>query len=410
MRLRAVLPPLLAAMIAGCTTAPAPAPVPAPAPRAQPLTSPGCTTATAPAPRLPGVRTAMTSVSAYPYGVVVTPDGGWAFVSGYTARYSAIMVLRLAHGGSLTPAVTAAIVVGSPLSPATGEALTPDGRYLLAASGNGAVVLSVASAASGGAHPVLGTLADPRGESSAVEVAVSPDGEFAFVSMENSAAVAVFDLRRALTKGFGPADFVGTIPVGLGPVGLAVSPGGRWLYVTSELEKNARPGPSGDGTGPLAVVSLRRAETDPASSVVATVKAGCNPVRVVTADDGSAVWVTARGSDDVLCFSASRLVTDPARALVAVVRVGEAPVGLVPVRDGTQIVVADSNRFAARGADGELTVVNASAALAGAPAVTGNIPAGQFPREMTVEPGGAVLLVTNFGSDQVQAVSVPSLP
>jgi hypothetical protein len=42
--------------------------------------------------------------------------------------------------------------------------------------------------------------------------------------------------------------------------------------------------------------------------------------------------------------------------------------------------------------------------------VTGNIQAGLFPREMTLEPGGAVLLVTNFGSYQVQAVSVPSLP
>jgi hypothetical protein len=40
----------------------------------------------------------------------------------------------------------------------------------------------------------------------AIEVAVSRDGRFAFVSLEASARVAVFDLRRALTRGFGPAD------------------------------------------------------------------------------------------------------------------------------------------------------------------------------------------------------------
>jgi DNA-binding beta-propeller fold protein YncE len=40
--------------------------------------------------------------------------------------------------------------------------------------------------------------------------------------------VAVFDLQRALTRGFGPADYVGTIPAGLAPVGLAVSPDGRF--------------------------------------------------------------------------------------------------------------------------------------------------------------------------------------
>ena len=51
--------------------------------------------------------------------------------------------------------------------------------------------------------------------------------------------------------------------------------------------------------------------------------------------------MTARASDDVLCFAAPLLVTDPSHALVAVVRVGEAPVGLTTARDGTLIVVAD---------------------------------------------------------------------
>jgi hypothetical protein len=55
-------------------------------------------------------------------------------------------------------------------------------------------------------------------------------------------------------------------------------------------------------------------------------------------------WVTARESDDVLCFAAAALRTGPARALVAVVRVGEAPVGLMLVGNGTLLVVADSNR------------------------------------------------------------------
>jgi hypothetical protein len=55
-------------------------------------------------------------------------------------------------------------------------------------------------------------------------------------------------------------------------------------------------------------------------------------------------------------------------------------------------------------------VVNAAAALAGRPAVTGRIPAGQFPREMALVPGGQRLLVTNFASRQLEAVSVPSIP
>ena len=82
---------------------------------------------------------------------------------------------------------------------------------------------------------------------------------------------------------------------------------------------------------------------------------------MITAANGTQVWVTARASDDVLCFAAARLVTDPSHALVAVVRVGEAPVGLTAVRDGTLIVVADSNRFSAQGAHADLTVINVAA-------------------------------------------------
>jgi DNA-binding beta-propeller fold protein YncE len=120
--------------------------------------------------------------------------------------------------------------------------------------------------------------------------------------------------------------------------------------------------------------------------------------------------VTARASDDLLCFSAAALPARPAEALVAVVRVGEAPVGLMLVRDGSRVVVADSNRFGAAGAHSDLGVVNVAAALAGRPAVTGRIPTGMFPREMALMPGGQRLLVSDYASNQVEAVSVPTIP
>jgi DNA-binding beta-propeller fold protein YncE len=287
-----------------------------------------------------------------------------------------------------------------------GETLTPDGRYLLAATGGGAVVVSVARAEQGRRDAVLGTMSDPGGGDGAIEVTVSPDGDFAFVTQEDSLRVAVFNLHRALTQGFGPGDLVGTIPVGVAPVGMAISPDGRSLYVTSEVMAQK---PQGN-VGTLTVVNVARAEADPGASVVATVAAGCNPVRVITSADGREVWVTARASDDLLCFSAAALRTDPGRALAAIVRVGEAPVGLMAVRNGSLVVVADSNRFGASGATSDLTVVNTAAALEGESAVAGSVPAGQFPREMALEPGGQRLLVTNYASGQLEAVSIPSIP
>jgi DNA-binding beta-propeller fold protein YncE len=371
-----------------------------------------------------------------PFGVAVTPDGRYGFVA--VAGGSMIDVLQMAKTASGRPVFVRAIpVTGEPL----GETITPDGKYLLAADGNGAVVISVARAESGASGAVLGTLAAPGGSGngpgalsrSAIEVATSRDGRYAFVTLEYDQRAVVFNLAAALSRGFGSADYVGAIPLGQAAVGLAVSPDGRWLYATSEgavpaqhpvgiRASPARSGPAlsaaqaaragiepNEPPGTLTLIDVQRAETDPAHSVVATVDAGCQPVRVITAANGTQVWVTARASDDVLCFAAARLVTDPSHALVAVVRVGEAPVGLTAVRDGTLIVVADSNRFSVSGAHADLTVINVADALDGRPALVGRIPAGLFPRDMTAAPNGTVL-VSNFSSGQVESVDTATIP
>jgi DNA-binding beta-propeller fold protein YncE len=234
----------------------------------------------------------------------------------------------------------------------------------------------------------------------------------------------VFNLDTAVAHGLGQAGYVGAIPLGGAPVGLAVSPDGRWLYATSEDAVVAQhpavlgspggcrggvPGTvPGEPPGALTVVSLRRAESDPAQSVTATVDAGYQPVRVITAADGTQVWVTARASDDVLCFSAAKLASDPARALVAIARVGSEPVGLAAVRGGTLLVVADSNRFAASGRNSGLSVVSVPAALAGRPAVVGDLTTGAFPRDMAVSPDGT-LLVSDYSAGQVQAIPTAAL-
>jgi len=400
------------------------------------LAWPGCSIATAGSADLSSVRTAMLGTGGSPFGVAVTPDGRYGFVA--AAGGSVIDVLRMAKTAAGRPVMVGSIpVAGEPL----GETITPDGKYLLAADGNGAVVISVARAESGAADAVLGTLSAPGGSGngqgalsgSAIEVATSRDGRYAFVTLEYDQRAAVFNLAAAVSRGFDGADYVGSIPLGQAAVGLAVSPDGRWLYATSEgavpaqhpagiRASPARSGPPlsaaqaaragiepNEPPGTLTVIDVQRAETDPAHSVVATVDAGCQPVRVITAANGTQVWVTARASDDVLCFAAARLVTDPSHALVAVVRVGEAPVGLTAVRDGTLIVVADSNRFSVSGAHADLTVINVADALDGRPALVGRIPAGLFPRDMTAAPNGTVL-VSDFSSGQVEAVDTATIP
>jgi DNA-binding beta-propeller fold protein YncE len=329
--------------------------------------------------------------------VVATADGRWSFVS----LTHAVEVLS---NRALVPAVGARLSVpGVP----EGEQLGRDGRYLLVADGSGALVIDVARAEHGAGDAIVGMLSSPAGRGAA-EVAISPDDRYAFVSLEISDSLAVFDLQKALTGGFGPSDFVGTVPLGIAPVGLAVSPDGRWIYATSQTRKGGTS--DGRSAGTLTAINLRWAETKPAAAVVATVPAGCSPVRVITSADGRVLWVTARGSDAVLGFSATRLRADPRHALDAQVQVGESPVGLALVDDGRQLIVADSNRFRAKGAASNLAVVDVRAALAGRPALLGMIPTGNFPREMTVVPNADTLLVTDYLSGQVQAVNLETVP
>jgi DNA-binding beta-propeller fold protein YncE len=281
-----------------------------------------------------------------------------------------------------------------------GNSLTPDGRYLLLADGViGAIVVSVTRAETGAGRAVLGSLAQPgaHGLGGAIEVVSSPDGRYAFISVEYETRIAVYNLHAALADHFSRSSYIGSIPVGQLVDGLAISPDGRWLYATSEV-------------GTLSVIRLASAERQPSRSVVSTVPAGCNPTRVVPSPDGRTVWVAARGSNQLLAFSSAKLRTDPAHAQLTVVGVGAAPVGLALINNGREVVVADSDRFQTPGAVAELTVVSIAAALAHRSALIGTIPTGTFPRELAVEPNRPTLLVGNFGSNQLQAVNLQNVP
>jgi|HubBroStandDraft_1064217.scaffolds.fasta_scaffold36554_3 DNA-binding beta-propeller fold protein YncE len=168
----------------------------------------------------------MTKVPFAPFGVSALPDGRWDLV-GANAPRSSVAVLASSAGGDLHLVRQIRLPQA-----ALGTHLTADGRYLLVADGGGgADVVAVSKAVRGEKDALLGVL-NAAGGVGAIEVTTSPGDRFAFVSLEYSRAIAVFNLSRALSRGFTRADFVGLIPVGLAPVGMAVSPNGRWLYAT----------------------------------------------------------------------------------------------------------------------------------------------------------------------------------
>ncbi len=386
----------------GATASPSTAGIPSPV-----GATVACSTAIAPAPMLGHVETHFASGLLEPFGVAFAPDGRHVFVDSLinpSAPSSNQTPMRDASGISEYSVSGTGLVserVGSFANESlVGMAISPNGHDLVAAGGSGASVFSVPRIEQPNAKPsswLLGSFSS-RGQG-AIEAAVSPDGDDVFVSLEDSDQLAVFNLKKAQRSGFGSADLVGYVPMGVAPVGIAIAPNGRYLYVTSEVA-------TGTGTqGTLTTIDLRRAEEQPSGSIVSTVWAGCSPVRVVAT--GSSVYVTARESDELLEFSAASLVSDPASALTGQVKVGEAPVGLVLVNEEKTVVIADSNRFDANGATSDLAAVTTgSKALR----LVGYVAAGDFPRDMAVSPNGGTVVISNFGSGQVQELDVESLP
>jgi len=372
------------------TTSGMPAPV-----TSRDLQAPGCSSAIAPARVMSSLRTFSLATPPSPFGVAAESSGHFAFV----ATSGGVEVL-FANGPNLRFVRLVPLSDGRGL----GAALTRDDQYLLVGAGNGAAVLSVPALVTGAGQAVLGYLAAGEG---AIEVSVSADDEFAFLSLEYKGGIAVFNLEQAIRSHFHDVKEVSFIRLGQAVVGSALSPDGRFLYVTSEVGAPAGFDVSGEGS--LSVISVARAVHDQSDAIVTSVKAGCQPVRVVVSDDGAVVWATARGSDAVLAWIVADLTGgDASRALTADVLVGAAPVGIVAAADG-DLVVADSNRFSAAPGPRYLSIIDEGLALAGKPALLGQVVTAMFPRDMCLEAGGLTVLVTDFRSSQVQSLDLGGL-
>jgi DNA-binding beta-propeller fold protein YncE len=351
-----------------------------PGPRAKP----------AGAPLLAGIDPLFTSLPAPPFAVAVSPDGARAFVS--MPRPEARGLIVLTPGA---PWLLEQVLWLDPAVVPRGMTTDREGRYLLAANSAGGLLVVRADALAAGSPDALVSLVESPSAGS-MQVLLDPDDRFAYVTDEQDSTLSVFDFESSLRSPAPQARLVGQVPMPPAPVGLAQTADGEHLLVTSQA--------SGE-RGLLSVLRARDATEDPGRAAVASVPAGCQPVRVAIASD--VAWVTARGSNSLLAFDLERLIAAAARPLRAVVRVGAAPVGLALLDRGSTVVVANSNRYGRDARQPQtLSVIDADAALKGRKALIGSVPAGAFPRELARLPDDRSLLVTNVFSQSLQAISV----
>ncbi|KAM0801852.1 nitrous oxide reductase [Usnea florida] len=269
---------------------------------------PGCQTVAPPEKNLTSVRTAEVSVPAFPFGVVYAQQNDIAFVALNTS-------LGVLNTSAFIPSLIHEIplpVSDLSLSGATGIALTHNGRYVLVTTFSTTVlVVDVAKAVVGNVDAVVGVLNGTAAAGhSAIEVTLTRDDKYAFVSQEDGSqqtgergTIEVFELHKPTANGTISGTYVGYLVLGDLVVGTALSYDGRILYATSETTPNSTT------QGTLSVIDVEKLKTNPSKALITNADAGCGPVRVIVSRDDKTVWVTARESNSLLAFDAAKLLS-----------------------------------------------------------------------------------------------------
>jgi YVTN family beta-propeller protein len=238
-----------------------------------------------------------------------------------------------------------------------------------------------------------------------VDLAITPNGKFAYVANEGGDSVSV--TNRTVVK---------TIAVGDAPRGVAVSPDGRTVWVTD----------SGDDD----VMTIDTA-TNTVSGLPISLPSGAQPEGIAIAPDGLHALVAQKGGDVSIVDTASRAIVataaDPSSSAPARIAVGPRggrafvtdsgsntvtafnpdngalagspiPIGTNPSPIPAGIAIAPNGGFAyATGSgDGTLTPIATSNNAAGTPIASFSAPLG-----VAIAPDGKLGYVTNSGSDLV---------
>jgi DNA-binding beta-propeller fold protein YncE len=330
------------------------------------------------------------------------PSGGAAFVSvnpQTPAQLPGIAVLLCRDGRFVFDHLV-------PLSSQpTGVAITSDGKLLVVADDAYVAFLRTADAVAG--RPALaGAIKLSSGDiedddAGASFASVAPDGNFAFVSDEQTAAVTVIDLKKAAADNYSREAVVGQIDVGNAPITTAFSRDGRTMYVTSEVARRKygfpiscrEEGSQSDAKpvlppGVVFTVDVAKAETQPSTSILGMAPADCATVRLSLSPDGRVAWVTNRGSNTLTALDPSAIGPSNGPARLASISVGSNPVPVLATSDGRYVLVGNTNRFGPGGAaQGTISVIDVREHR-----TVASLRAGVFPREFDRGVGTTVFL------------------
>ena len=262
-----------------------------------------------------------------PRGIVLSPDGAFAYVAHETIPGSISVI------NTQSDTVSSTIPVG-PLP--TGLAITPNGRFVYVADTFSPGAVTVIDTTT---NSVVATI--PEGIFPN-EVAISPDGAFAYVTtLATPAYVSVISTATNLQ--------VATIPVGPQPTGIAITPNGAFAYVTDIFANN------------VDVIDLKT------NTVVSTIPVGVTPGRVSITPDGTLAYVSNYDSNSV------SVIDTRTNKVVTTVPVGVQPKNMAFTSDGLLAYVANTDLV---GGQGSVSVIDTISRTVVTTLAAGNVPNG----------------------------------
>jgi YVTN family beta-propeller protein len=164
---------------------------------------------------------------------------------------------------------------------------------------------------------------------------------------------------------------IATVPVGISPSGVAITPDATRAYVTNQ------------GGNSVSVIATAT------NTVTATIGVGLLPTGVAITPDGARAYVADSASNDV------SVITTATNTVTATVGVGFLPVGLAITPNGAFAYVANS------GSDNVSVIDTATNTVIATVFV---LPVGIGPNRVAISSDGSTAYVTNSGSDNVSVI------
>ncbi|MDE3055628.1 MAG: YncE family protein [Verrucomicrobiota bacterium] len=232
--------------------------------------------------------------------------------------------------------------------------------------------------------------------------AITPDGKYAYVNnyggpitgSGNGRTVQVVDLNTNTIVG-------GPLVVGIAPAALAITPDGAYVYVISYIDGNL-------GTGTISII-----RTSDNSVALNAIRGFSGPFAIAITPDGEYAYVTNFGSNNFTPVGTTiSIVSLRSNTIVDTITLGIQPAGVAITPDGSLAYVSNYSTVYngsyftdLTSSQGTVNMINIKNNTLSSSIIGG---LGFSPDEIAISPNGQFAYVTNYSSNTVSVIALPS--